>query len=301
MRAAWWAQRVKPGEPGRADPRVLRMFQRFIEPVVRLMHRPVLEDVERLPLEGPYMLVANHSGAMAASEIFSFVACYVRQVGTERRLAGLAHPFGLALWPFSYFVKGMGAIPSSYAAAEAALGQGVPVLVFPGGDHESTRPVWQANRVTFGGRRGFLKIARRCGVPIVPMGISGSHYSVPILWRSRVLPWLMVIPPIFGLTRMPVTVLGVAVAVVLTALLAPRLGGWVTAAIVVVWLASPLTMLPWVPSTIRMRIGEPIPPETLFGSGDAERGDAGLDAAYLHVETAVQRLVTPDRASRPRA
>jgi hypothetical protein len=30
----------------------------------------------------------------------------------------------------------IGALPSTYQAAEAALRAGVPVMVFPGGDHE---------------------------------------------------------------------------------------------------------------------------------------------------------------------
>jgi 1-acyl-sn-glycerol-3-phosphate acyltransferase len=55
------------------------------------------------------------------------------------------------------------------------------VLIFPGGDHEAFRPVWQAYRVDMANRKGFLRIARRAWVPIVPLGIRGSQFALPIL------------------------------------------------------------------------------------------------------------------------
>ena len=50
----------------------------------------------------------------------------------------------------------LGAIPSTYDAALGALSQGVPVLVFPGGDIDATRPVWRARRVDFGGSTAYI-------------------------------------------------------------------------------------------------------------------------------------------------
>jgi hypothetical protein len=47
----------------------------------------------------------------------------------------------------------------------------------------------------------FAPIARRHGLPIVPMGIRGSHFTAPVLLRSRVLPWLLVLPCLAGLKR----------------------------------------------------------------------------------------------------
>ncbi|MBW2526847.1 MAG: 1-acyl-sn-glycerol-3-phosphate acyltransferase [Deltaproteobacteria bacterium] len=287
MHPEWWANRAEPGEPGRVDPKVIRWFRRNVEPVVRLLHRPRLYGVERLPVDRPYLLVVNHSAGMAAGEVLSLVACYLEQVGTERPLAGMAHPFGFSIWPISFFFRGIGAIPSTYGAAEQALSSGVPVVVFPGGDWESTRPVWQANRVTFGGHRGFLRLARRAGVPVVPLGIRGSHYSAPMLFRSRLLAWLTVVPVLLGLERFPMTLLGLAGAVAIS-LGVGSTWGWPLAALLTwVWLASPFPMLPWIPSTIRMQIGEVIEHEDLFAGSD----DEALDQAYQRVEGEVQALV----------
>jgi hypothetical protein len=45
-------------------------------------------------------------------------------------------------------------------------------------------------------------------------------------------------------------------------------------------------MFPWVPWTIRMRIGDPIAPDALFPGEDDD-----LDRAYHRVVTAVQERV----------
>ena len=180
----------------------------------------------------------------------------------------------------------LGAIPSTYDAAHGALASGVPVIVFPGGDIDATRPVWHARRVDFGGRKGFLKIARAARVPIVPMGIRGSHYTAPILFRSGLLSTIFIFPRLMGVRRFPVTLLGVLGASGFLAL-ASHLG-WVVAPILAfLWLVLPLSQLPFIPWTIRMRVGRPLRHEDLFPDED----DVTLEHAYERVRTAVEDLV----------
>jgi 1-acyl-sn-glycerol-3-phosphate acyltransferase len=268
---------------------------RWLAPLVRAIFRARLLGLPRLP-EGPFLLVANHSAGIGLAELASFAALYLEQVGPGRPLAGFAHPIDFRFAPVARLFRSLGAVPATYEGAEEALLAGVPLLVFPGGDHETMRPLWQAHRVDFGGRQGFLRIARRHRVPIVPMGIRGSHFTAPVLLRSRLLPWLLVLPRLAGLKRWPITLLGLLGAAALA--LAP----WsvpVRAATVAVWLASPLPMLPWIPWRITMRIGAPIPPAELFGEASA---NAGAEATALHdalarVEAAVQALVAVPHAA----
>lgn len=274
------------GDIGAPTPRAVAFFSRFIRPVVAALFRPTLEGVEHLPPSGPFLLVSNHSAGLAIAEILSFGALYLERVGPARRLAGFAHPIGFQAWPTKQIHQELGSIPSTYEAALDALARGVPVLVFPGGDHESLRPLWQAHRVDFGGRVGFLRIAQRAGVPIVPMGIRGSHFTVPILWRSRALATLLLLPRlVWGGKRWALSLLGLlgSVAIALTPLpLVAR------AALIFLWLGTPLTMLPIIPATIRMRIGRPLAVSELF-----EGEDPALEKALARVETAVQALVDP--------
>ena len=80
--------------------------------------------------------------------------------------------------------------------------------------------------------------------------------------------------------------LGAAGVVAIVLVAGPRLAWWLTALLCWLWLASPLPLIPWVPSTIRMRIGKPISSAELFGEGEGD-----LDGAYRKVEGAVQALV----------
>lgn len=279
--------------PGRISPAGLRWVRGMLRPLVRALHRPTLAGLENLPAEGPFLLVSNHSAGIALSEIGSFIALWIERAGPERALAGFAHPLGLKIYPASVLMRHMGAVPSTYEGAADALSRGVPLLVFPGGDHESFRPIWDAHRVDFGGRRGFLRIARDAGVPIVPLGIRGSHFTVPILWRSRhVLPNALLLPRLLGMKRWPLTLFGAAGAAAL--LLGPTWSLPARALAAWAWLVSPLTCLPIVPATIRFRIGPALSPAELFGEASGEPTD-DLTAALAKVEAAVQAQVDASR------
>ncbi len=287
-----WNQPIQVPHPGRVAPWFARFVQYLLAPAVRLCHRPTLEGTQHLPTDRPYLLVANHSAGMGMAELEAFIVTYLRQVGPQRPLAGFVLPMDFQVFPFSLVARGIGAIPATYEAARETLAAGVPILVFPGGDHESLKPLWQAHRVDFGGRLGFLRIAQEAGVPIVPMGIRGAHFTAPILCRSRLLANLLVFPRFFGIRRWGISLLGAIVAGLL-AWLVP--GPWyLRAALVWLWLGSPVTFLAWIPWTIRFRIGAPLAAADLFGAPQAPcdpPDEAKLRQALQRVQDAVQGLV----------
>jgi 1-acyl-sn-glycerol-3-phosphate acyltransferase len=253
------AERAGPLTPGRVAP-VVRTWLRRAAPLLRLAHRPRIDGLENLPASGPFLLVANHPPGFATSELFAFAVFWLERVGEDRPLAGFAHPLAFHVWPVSAVLRRLGAIPSSLAAGKAALESGIPLFVLPGGDHEATLPLWKTRRrANFAGRRGFLELARGAGAPIVPMAIGTGSLITPILWQStKILPTLAIWPRFVGLRRFPLTVLGLLGAAALLSL--PGLGParW---ALVWLWLASPLALLPWIPMRIRFRIGRPLPAE----------------------------------------
>jgi 1-acyl-sn-glycerol-3-phosphate acyltransferase len=272
---------ARPERAGVPAPWVESVMRRVGMPIAKLGFRPTLEGLDELPTDRPFLLVANHNAGMGLAEILSFVTLYLQRFGTARPLAGFAHPAAFKVWPLSRMLVDLGAVPSTYEDAAATLADGVPLLVFPGGDYETLRPVWQANRVDFNGRLGFLRVAKKAGVPIVPMGISGSHYTAPMLWRSELLASLLIVPRMLGFKRWGISLLGALGA---GALLQSTLPVPARAALAWAWLCSPAAFFPIVPWTIRLRIGAPLEPGELFDCED-------LGVALARVEDAVRTLV----------
>lgn len=96
------------------------------------------------------------------------------------------------------------------------LDRGEKVLVYPGGDREPFRHFFDRDQICFGDRRGYVELAIRRGVPIVPVVTAGMHSSfvslggghalaarLPLARRLRVgvLPVTLGFP--FGLARCP--------------------------------------------------------------------------------------------------
>lgn len=50
-----------------------------------------------------------------------------------------------------------------------ALERDAALLVYPGGDHETFRPSWESEEVDFAERTGFIKLALKHDVSIVPV------------------------------------------------------------------------------------------------------------------------------------
>lgn len=274
------ADDVSLDRAGTPSASVVWFVRTIVRPLWRIAFRPTTEGLENLPSEGAFVLVANHGAGFGAADILSFAIAWLDRFGTSRPLAGFAHPFAFRVWPISWLMGGLGAIPSTYAAGEAVLARGVPLMIFPGGDHEATQCFLRGDAVDFGGRVGFLRLAARAGVPIVPMGVRGAAFTAPVLFRTRVLSWLAVLPRIFGIKRFPVTALGALGAAVVVGAL-PHLGAW-RFLVAWLWLISPLTLLPWVPWRLRARVGAPI--------AQADLGDDHA-AALTRVENAVRALV----------
>jgi len=271
-----------PAGMGRMSPTAQRVIERWLAPAVRTLFRPSITGLEHLPHDRPFVLVANHSAGMALAELASLMVLFTSHC-PERPIAGFAHAAMFMTKITRALFGSLGAIPSTYEAAEAALDAGVPLLIFPGGDFDSLRPIWQAHRVDFNGRQGFLRIAQRAGVPIIPMGISGSHYTTPMLMRGRALAWIFVLPRLVGLRRWGISALGLlgALGIAASSLKTPT-----KLALGALWMSSPLVFLPIVPWTLRFHIGSPIMPDELFGD---------LDAALARVEDAVEALVRSKR------
>lgn len=194
------------------DPEYIRRTLPLLRAAVTAYFRPEVRGLEHIPASGPVLLVGNHSGGMLIADTFVFACEFYARFGPERLFHQLAHDVVVRL-PYLGGLRRYGTVAASHANAEAAFAAGAAVLVYPGGDYETFRPSWESAEVDFGNRQGFLRLALRANVPIVPVVSLGGQETALFLTRgeraarmlrldrtlrSRVLP-VSVGPP-FGFT-----------------------------------------------------------------------------------------------------
>jgi 1-acyl-sn-glycerol-3-phosphate acyltransferase len=136
---------------------------------------------ENIP-EGQVLLVGSHNGGLAAPDMIMMMYDWFRRFGRERLVYGLMHPSAWIIYqPIASLIAKSGAIRANPHMAIAALEKGASVLVYPGGAQDVFRPYWQRDQIEFAGRRGFIKLALRQQVPIVPLISKGAHDTIIVL------------------------------------------------------------------------------------------------------------------------
>ncbi len=92
------------------------------------------------------------------------------------------------------------------------------MVVYPGGDMEACRPWRQRDQVDLAGHKGFVRLALRTGVPVVPVVAHGSHHAVVVVSRGERLATAL------GLNRLRINVFPILLGPFgLTSILTPPL------------------------------------------------------------------------------
>jgi 1-acyl-sn-glycerol-3-phosphate acyltransferase len=171
-------------QPFQRDVRFLRRLLRGMELMSRYFDAEV-RGLEHVPRKGAVLLVGNHSGGVLTPDTTAFFAAWYRERGLDSPLIGLALDAAFGIPWFRDLMRKIGEVPASRENAGRALDAGLPVLVYPGGDHEVFRPWSERNRIDFGGRKGFIELALRMQVPVVPVVGHGGHATTIILTRGE--------------------------------------------------------------------------------------------------------------------
>ena len=169
-----------------------------------LYFRAEVRGLERIPEEGPVLLVGNHSGGNLTPDTGVFTLAFNTYFGVERRFYQLAHNLILS-WPGLGFLRKYGTVAASPENADEALKSGAALLVYPGGDYEVHRPSWDRAKVDFGGRKGFIRLALKHGVPMVPVVSVGGQETALFLSRGEGLARLLRLDKLLRLKVLPVS------------------------------------------------------------------------------------------------
>jgi 1-acyl-sn-glycerol-3-phosphate acyltransferase len=92
-------------------------------------------------------------------------------------------------------------VRASHDNAHHLLARGDKVIVYPGGDLEAMRPYRKRGQIVFGGRTGYMQLALRAQVPIIPVVSAGAHEMLFILDERN---WARTLPGLDRLLRMHV-------------------------------------------------------------------------------------------------
>lgn len=147
--------------------------------------RPEVRGLENIPASGPCLVVGAHSGGVFMPDAVALVSAWLRREGPQSELFCLAYDLLFAVPGLAALLERLGVVPASPAVAEAALRRGAVVLVYPGGDLEDCRPWRERHHIDLGGHTGFVRLALRTGVPVVPVISHGAQEAELIVTSGR--------------------------------------------------------------------------------------------------------------------
>lgn len=172
------------GQPFRRDPAFVESVRPLLE-LVNTYFDTEFRGWEHVPTDGPCLIVGNHSGGAQPNDFAFLLYKWVEEHGPRAPLYGLAYDALFGVPVLGGALPRLGVIPANHLNGRRALDSGAAVAVFPGGDYEVFRPWSERNRIDFGGRTGFVRLAITSRVPVVPMTIHGAHQSTLVLTRGQ--------------------------------------------------------------------------------------------------------------------
>lgn len=180
------------------DPQFEAEVLKFFERLYRNYFRVSVRGIENVPSTGPALLVANHSGALPWDSAMLKTALLLDHP-EKRSLRPLSEDFVIHFPFLGMFLNRFGAVRACQENAEALLREGEVVAVFPEGTKGLGKPFRKRYRLQRFGRGGFVRLAMRTGVPVIPVAIVGAEEIHPLLTR--------IVRPVapLGLPYVPVT------------------------------------------------------------------------------------------------
>ena len=172
------------------------IVRRLYDPMYRYWFRVEWEGLEKIPTDGGALLIANHAGAIPAD-----APAIMHGIETEvgRPVYGLADYFFRTIPVVGTLWSRTGGVPAHPDNAYRILhDQQQLALVFPEGTKATSKTYGDRYRLRRFGRGGFVEIAMRAGVPVIPIAVVGAEEAMPILFRLPSLAKALNLPVLPG-------------------------------------------------------------------------------------------------------
>jgi 1-acyl-sn-glycerol-3-phosphate acyltransferase len=165
----------------------------LLRPLYRHWWRVEARGLEHVPDEGPALVVGNHAGTLPFDALMVTLALFDEHPA-HRTLRTLAADLAFTLPVVAPLARKSGNTLACAEDAERLLAAGELVGVFPEGYKGLGKPYRDRYRLQRFGRGGFVGLALRTGVPIVPVAVVGSEEIYPMLANLRRLARLLGVP-----------------------------------------------------------------------------------------------------------
>jgi 1-acyl-sn-glycerol-3-phosphate acyltransferase len=146
----------------------------LLGPFLRLFFQPTAEGLENIPQEGGAILAGNHQSFLDNMILPLMIP--------DRKVVFLGKAEYFEKWYMRWFFKGAAMIPiqrGGGSASEAALNTAVAAVrggkligIFPEGTRSPDGRLYR-------GKSGVARMALEAGVPVIPVGITGTFEAMP--------------------------------------------------------------------------------------------------------------------------
>jgi len=156
------------------------------------------------PQDGQYLYIANHnSGALVESH--GLLYYFLKFRPQMKHLYGFTHHSLFRIPLIAQYFFAIGGVPATASVAKEILDLGGSLLIFPGGSNMALRPLREYKKNSFLDNHGWAKIAQANNISVVPITFKNSHFINPVIFRSKTLSMILILPYLLKIKKFPIT------------------------------------------------------------------------------------------------
>ena len=166
------------------DPELMNAQAPLWNTLMDYYFRLEIDGWDRFP-DQPGLFIGIHSGGPLTMDAWTVAIAWWRHFEGERTIHGTAHDVLMSSPGLGRYFRRLGTISPSRENIGAAFAKGDDVILWPGGELDAYRSWDKRDKAVLGGRTGFIRLALREQVPIMPVATVGGHDALFVLSEGR--------------------------------------------------------------------------------------------------------------------
>lgn len=184
--------KIPENDPFGIDKDFIKMASIVTNFLYKYWNRVEVFGINNIPSKGAAIIVPNHGGIIPLDAAY-IASSIILEHETPRLVRTLVERY-LPTLPFFYtFISRVGQTVGTYENAEIILDEGELLQIFPEGAAGATKPYVKYYELE-DFNVGFMELAIKKRVPIIPTGVTGSLEQAPVLFDFKRLGKVFKIP-----------------------------------------------------------------------------------------------------------